>query len=155
MPKTKSKKSRSTADLIVGHAEKHLARKPHLRLFQKLAARVDTVIFALAGVVVMLAAFHIVNYADVESPAFVAQNATDYAAQQAFYTGEEREVMHAAAGEFADARAKIREAAIAAELSRALNYVGLFLILGGLWYLHDRHDVFRINRAGFTIRKIR
>ncbi len=138
-------KKRSTADLIVRHAERHLAKNPHIRFFTRFAG---TTIFAFAGVCVLLTAFYLINSA--ESPAFIAENATDYAAQKAFYTAEE---MHAAA-EFAPAVQKIREVARATEISRALNAIGLILILAGFWYLHREHGLFA-NRAGFTIRRIR
>jgi hypothetical protein len=154
MPKTKNKKVRSTADLVVGHAERHLEKNPHLNLWVKLTSRIDTLMFAFAGIIVMLAAFHVVNSAGVESPAFETLNATDYSSQQDFYSGESEET-HAAAGEFASAKMKVREAAIAMELARALKFIGLFLLVGAIWYLHDQHGIFDRNRAGFTIRKIR
>ncbi len=152
MSKTKTKKVRNTADLVVHHARKHLAVRPHLRLAMKsdfLSRFADTGMFALAGVCVMLVAFHFVNTADI---AFMAENATDYTAQGAFYTGEE---MHGSASEFASIRMKIHEAALASELSRALNAIGVFLIFGVLWFLHRKHGIFNANRAGFTIRRIR
>ena len=151
MLKNKNIKNRSTADLIIRHTEKHLVRRPHLRLLSQFSRFTGTVIFALAGVSVMLTAFYIVNYMD---PAFTAENATNYAAQRAFYTGEEQ--LHAAASsEFTHIQMKIHEAAIAAKLSRVLNTIGFVLIALTLWYLHRKHGIFGHNRAGFTIRKIR
>jgi hypothetical protein len=152
-----SNKKQTTADLIVRHSTKHLAQNPHLRIraylenFKKIFS---PLLFAFAGIIVMMAAFQIVNSAHFESPAFSSENAIDYTAQKAFYSTEGEE-LHAAADEFTSARMKIREAAIASELSRALNFAGLFLILGGLWYFHKKHNIFSASRMGFTIRKIR
>ena len=105
----------------------------------------------------MLVAFHLVNAANVD-PTFIAENAIDYSSQQNFYlNGDEK--MHAAANEFAHAQIKVREAALAAEFSRALNAISFALIALALWYLHRKHGIFGHNRgnasAGFTIRKIR
>lgn len=161
MPKTKIKKTHgSTADLIVHHSREHLARRPHLRAWEALpdfsfSKMISPLIFAFAGLVVIAAAIQIVVSSNIESPAFVAQNATDYVAQQNFYNSESSESLHAAAGEFADARTKIHEAAVAAELSRILNMIGLVLVFGALFYLHEKYDIFSANRAGFTIRRIR
>ncbi|MFH1545865.1 MAG: hypothetical protein ABIE14_00620 [Patescibacteria group bacterium] len=152
MLKNKNKKIRSTADLIVRHAERHLVKRPHLRLLAQFSRFTGTAIFVFAGVCVMLAAFYVVNSADM-NPAFTAENTTDYAAQKTFYAGEEP--LHAASNEFTRAQINVREAAIAAELSRALNVIGFALIALALWYLHQKHGIFNHNRAGFVIRKIR
>lgn len=153
MPQNKNKKVRNTADLIVCHAERHLVKHPHLRLLVQLSHFTGTAIFTIAGVCVMLTAFYIVNSAGAD-PAFSAENAANYSSQQNFYSNGDGE-MHAAANEFAAVKVKIHEAARAAELSRALNFIGLFLILGGFWYFHKKHGIFGHNRVGFTIRKIR
>ena len=150
-------KKQTTVDLIVCHSTKHLAKNPHLRIWTHLLnfkKIFSPLIFAFAGIIVMVAAFQIVNSAHFESPAFSSQNATNYSTQRAFYSTDEEE-MHAASDEFTAVRMKIREAAIASELSRALNFTGLFLILGGLWYLHKNHNIFSTGRTGFTIRRIR
>jgi len=97
----------------------------------------------------MLAAFFVLNSAD---PAFTDSAATDYESQKAFYSNEEE--VHASSSELAIAQMKIHEAARAVELSRTLNFVGLFLILGALWYFHKEHGIFNSNRAGFIIRRI-
>ena len=157
MPKTKTKKTHgSTVDLVISHSRKHLVRRPHLLVREALPSSskiMPSLIFGLAGLVVIAAAIQIVASAKVESPAFIAEHATDYVAQREFYTGES-ENLHAAA-DFSAIRAKIHEAAIAAELSRILNVLGAILVFAGLFYLHERHDIFSGNRAGFTIRRIR
>ena len=153
----KNKSNWSTADLIVTHTERHLAQNPHLKFWAHLLnfkKIFSPLLFAFAGIIVMVAAFQIVNSAHFESPTFSSENATNYSTQRAFYSADEEE-MHAASDEFTMARMKIHEAAMAVELSRALNFAGLFLILGGLWYLHKNHNIFSASRMGFTIRKIR
>ncbi|MFH1375610.1 MAG: hypothetical protein ABIH35_03005 [Patescibacteria group bacterium] len=158
---TKKKKKttlikRNTADLIVHHSEQHLARRPHLRLLTRLPnlSRLgNPVIFALAGICVLLVAFQIVNSSTAD-PAFLAENATDYAAQEAFYADSE-EPLHAAASNYAAAREVVHEAAVAAELSQALNVIGLALIALVLWYLQREHGIFSSAQAGFHIRRIR
>ncbi|MCF7846359.1 MAG: hypothetical protein K9L85_03915 [Candidatus Peribacteraceae bacterium] len=158
MLKTKTKKTRgSTVDLVISHSRKHLIRRPHLLIRESMPSAFSKIasplIFAFAGLVVIAAAIQIVVSANVETPAFVAQNATDYAAQRAFYTGASTENLHASA-DFIDIRNKIHEAAIATELSRILNVLGAILVFGGLFYLHEKHGIFSGNRAGFRIRRI-
>ncbi|MCF7836598.1 hypothetical protein K9N08_00070 [Candidatus Gracilibacteria bacterium] len=153
----KNKFNRSTADLIVVHTERHLAQNPHLKAWAyllNLKKIFSPLLFAFAGIIVMVAAFQIVNLAHFESPAFFSEGATNYTTQKAFYSTD-GDAMHSASDEFTAVRMKIREAAIASELSRALNFAGLFLILGGLWYLHKNHNIFSAGRMGFTIRRIR
>ena len=146
--KNQNQENRSISDLIVCHSEQHLEKRSHFKLWTyllKLPKIFPQLFFAFVGIVVMLAAFYIVN---VESPTFISEDVTDYSLQQNFYLNE-GEKMHAAA------RMKIHEVAIAMELSRVLNFIGLFLILGVLWYLHEKHGVFNKNRANFIVRKIR
>lgn len=154
--KASTRAKRNTADLIVNHSERHLARRPHLRLWTRLPdlSRLgNPVIFAMAGICVLLVAFQLVNSGAAE-PGFMAENATDYAAQEAFYADND-EPLHAAAARYSAAREVIHGAAIAAELSRALNVIGLALIALVLWYLQREHGIFSSARAGFHIRRIR
>ncbi|MFH0834510.1 MAG: hypothetical protein V2A63_03945 [Patescibacteria group bacterium] len=158
MPKTKTKKIHgSTTDLVIGHARSHLIRRPHLLIRESLpdsfAKIFSPLIFGLAGLVVIAAAIQIMHAADLNHPNFVAQSATDYAAQREFYAASP-ENLHAAA-EASAAVAKVHAAAVATEMSRVVNVIGVILLLGGLFYLHQRHNIFRSNRAGFRIRKIR
>jgi hypothetical protein len=157
MPKRKTQRVRTTTDMIVQHSKKHLEKNSHLKLWihlPSLSQILSPLIFAFAGVAVMLSAFYILNSVDIESPVIIAENATNYASQQAFYS-EEVEELHAVASEFDTAKFKIREAAIAVELSKEFNFIALFLVLAGIWYLHKRHGAFSKNRAGFMVRKIR
>jgi len=144
-------KKHSTADLVIGHAQKHLDCLENCAgdSIEEQDTR-GTLFFGFAGVVVMLVAFFLVNSTGNDST-FVAENATDYLAQQNFYSGEE---MHAAADSFA-VREKVHAAAVATELSRSLNFIGFILVLVGFWYLHSRHDVFRLGKVRFRIRRIK
>jgi hypothetical protein len=159
MPKTKTSKThtRTTADLIVQHSHKHLKQDTRTKLWTylpNLTQIFSPLMFAFAGIVVMLSAFYIVNSVDVEQSAIMAENATDYVAQRDFYTNystAEIEELHAAAM----AKFKIREAAIAVKFSKILNLIAFLFVIGGIWYLHKQHDIFGKNNAGFIVRRIR
>ena len=142
-------KKHSTADLIVGHAKRHLAQRES-DFSQSADDQSGTIFFAFAGVIVMLAAFFVINSATGRSQ-IMSSGATDYVAQQNFYNGTE---LHAAAN-FADAREKVHAAAQAAELSQFINFIGLVLVLAGIWYLHREHNIFGSGRVKFRIRRIR
>ncbi|MFH0776871.1 MAG: hypothetical protein V1936_04650 [Patescibacteria group bacterium] len=150
---------RSTVDLVIAHSREHLAQRPHLRLWESLSLSkiISPFIFALAGLVVLTAAIQIISFSDSKSPVFFAQGATDYAAQRNFYAQDIREdlPLHAAADELTEIKAKLHAAAEAKEVSQAVHFIGLMLVLAGLFYLHRQHNIFRTNRAGFTIRRIR
>ncbi len=141
-------KKHSTADLVVGHAQKHLDYLENN--FPEKQDIHGTLFFGFAGVVVMFVAFFLVNSIGNDST-FVAENATDYLAQQDFYNSDE---MHAAA-ESLEVREKLHSAAVATELSRALNFAGLILVLAGFWYLHSRHDVLGVGKVKFRVRRIK
>lgn len=158
MTKTNKKTVRgSTADLIVLHSRAHLALRPHLIVREKLSdfsQIISPLIFAFAGLVVTAAAIQVMVSSSSHPTAFVADNATDYAAQQNFYAGNSNESLHAAA-DFTAVREKLHSAAIATELSQVLNVIGLLLVIAALFYLHREHNVFALNKVKFQIRRIR
>jgi len=98
----------------------------------------------------MFVAFFLVNFVGNNS-SFVAENATDYLAQQDFYNSDE---MHAAA-ESSEVREKLHAAAVATKFSRILNYIGLILVFAGFYYLNREHNIFGTRKVKFRIRQIK
>lgn len=77
----------TTVDLIVRHAERHIAeitpRTPS-------ANAIGIALFSLAGMIVIATAFAIIQMAThVPGSAIFAKDSKDYAAQHAFYTGQQ------------------------------------------------------------------
>lgn len=77
----------TTVDLIVHHAERHIAamtpRTPS-------ANAIGIALFSLAGMIVIATAFAIIQMAThVPGSAIFAKDSKDYAAQHAFYTGQQ------------------------------------------------------------------
>ena len=152
-------KTNTTADLVVKHSYKHLQKQGKIPKFPKLYLKglqklniSSTALFTLAGILVLTLAYQLVKFSvNIDNPAFIAENATDYAAQTAFYAGE---TMHSAA-EMQSARELIAQAAQAAELSRFFSVIGFALVIVLFWYLNHAYGIFEGIHPHFRIRRIR
>lgn len=140
--------TKKTTDLVVRHAAHHTAAR---ELIDHAGDAAAPLLFAVSGVATIAMALTIVRTAETPEAVFMAQNATDYAAQQAFYAGSE---LHAAAGDATTAAENLHAAAEAKTWSRQLMSVGMALFVGTFaWAGH----VFGwwAAPATFTVRKIK
>ena len=155
-------KTNTTADLIVKHIHKHLTREvkatpqfPKLNFKGLKQFQVSsTALFALAGIVILTVAFQLVKLSyNVENPVFIAEDATDYTAQTAFYTSETGETLHSAA-DYTAAQEVVASAAQAAELSQVFNLLGALLVIALFVHLHQEYGLFSSIHPHFRIRRI-
>ena len=141
---------KTTADLI-SHAENHLS-SAESRESQREAV-ISIGLFSLAGFIVLGLAIELISQSlRAGTPAYVAGDSADYAAQQAFYTGTE--VMHGAAGSVVEAQEAVHAAAQAAQALPVIWAIGGALLLAGLWRL-EANGFFARMRPSFTIHKIK
>ncbi len=146
-------KRKTTADLVVHHTERHLAaRAPLSTAEQRTESLIDISIFGVAGVFMLLAAFQTVRFSlRAEQSSFIANNATDYATQEAFYTGQ----THAVATDPTTAIESVHAAASAVQTSNTVLFFGILLVCAVLLYMYHKHGMLSLNHPHFTVRRIR
>ncbi len=148
MPKRKTK---TTADLVVHHTERHLAARTSDS--EHAENLIGIGIFSLTGVLVLMLTFQILqlSFSQTAQSGYIASNADSYAAQEAFYTGT-------ALTQTSDPTAAVESvhaAATAASTADTVLFTGLALVAFVLFYLYHQHGWLLLDRPHFTVRKIR